>query len=53
MKSVVTRPIFWVLVGLLLFVLYKAPGDVSVVIVTAAHVLVVLVNGFGTFLSKL
>jgi hypothetical protein len=53
MSSIVSRPIFWVLIALLIFVVYKVPADVSAILRTAGHVVVVLINGFGTFLGKL
>jgi hypothetical protein len=53
MSSLVSRPVFWALIALLIFVLYKVPADVSDILRTAGHVIIVLVNGFGTFLGKL
>lgn len=53
MGSIVRRPLFWAITALLIFVVYKVPADVAAILRTAGHVVVVLVNGFGTFLGKL
>lgn len=53
MSSIVTRPVFWAIIALLIFVMYKVPADVAAILRTAGHVVAVLVTGFGTFLSKL
>jgi hypothetical protein len=53
MSSLVSRPVFWALIALLIFMVYKVPADVSGILRTAGHVVVVLVSGFGTFLGKL
>lgn len=53
MGSVVSRPLFWAIIALLIFVVYKAPGDVAAILRTTGHVVAVLLNGFGAFLGKL
>jgi hypothetical protein len=53
MGSLVGRPLFWAIIALLLFVVYKVPADVGAILRVVGHVVVVLVNGFGAFLSKL
>lgn len=53
MGSIVSRPLFWVIIALLIFVVYKVPADVAAILRTTGHVVAVLVNGFGTFLGKL
>jgi len=53
MSSILSRPLFWVIIALVVLVLYKAPGDASVLVRTAGHLVVVLVKGIGIFVSKL
>jgi hypothetical protein len=53
MRSIAKRPVFWVIVALLVLVLYKAPADASAILRVAGHLVVVLIKGIGIFVSKL
>jgi hypothetical protein len=53
MNSMVRRPVFWVIVALVVLVLYKAPADASAIVRLAGHVVVVLVKGIGAFVGTL
>jgi hypothetical protein len=49
----VRRPVFWVIIALVVLVLYVAPADASAILRTAGHLVVVLLKGIGIFVGKL
>jgi hypothetical protein len=53
MKSMVSRPGFWIAAIVVIFVLYKAPHDASDILRAAGDAIVTLIRGIGTFLEKL
>jgi hypothetical protein len=52
-KDIVTRPVFWVIAAVVVFVVYKAPHDASDILRALGDSIVTLVRGIGIFLNKL
>jgi hypothetical protein len=53
MKNILSRPVFWVVVVIVVFVTYKAPHDTSEILRAAADSIVAIIRGIGIFLNKL
>jgi hypothetical protein len=53
MKDIATRPAFWVIIVVVVFVTYKAPHDASDILRAAGDSIVTLIRGIGIFLNKL
>jgi hypothetical protein len=52
-KDIATRPMFWVISVLVVFVIYKAPHDASDILRALGDSIVALIRGIGIFLNKL
>jgi hypothetical protein len=53
MKKLLRRPAFWIVVVIVIFVIYKAPTDVSAILRLVGQILVAIINGLGAFLRAL